>query len=313
MAVMDTPSRSFSIYIRSALLIVLGVLIAYGGYSLFGEKRTSAGLQNDLSRTQSELADRDAKIVTYTAELDSLRQSLALSEENGSELLRELEDERERNDDFERQIKKLNGTVGDLDKLSKTDQELLQKYSKVYFLNEHYSPPRIKEIDNEFLFRKNEPEYIHAQVAPFLEDLLEDARDDGVDLVVLSGYRSFDEQRSLKGVYTVQYGSGANTFSADQGYSEHQLGTTIDFTTTSIGGTLVTSFETTPEFAWLTKYAHRYGFVLSYPKNNAYYMYEPWHWRFVGTDLADTLHDDNESFYDVDQREIDKYLISIFD
>ena len=310
---MDTPSRSWSTYARSVLLIVLGALIAYGGYALFGEKRMSAGLENDLSKAQADIANRDAQIASYAAEMESLKQQYTLSEENGAELLAQLEDERERNDDFERQIKKLNGTVGDLDKLSKTDAELLQKYSKVYFLNEHYVPPEVEKIDNEFLFRKNEPEYIHAQVAPFLEDLLEDAKDDGIDLTVLSGYRSFDEQGSLKGSYTVQYGSGANTFSADQGYSEHQLGTTIDFTTASIGGTLVTSFETTPAFEWLQKYAYRYGFVLSYPKGNAYYMYEPWHWRFVGENLADDLHDKNKSFYDMDQREIEKNLISIFD
>jgi D-alanyl-D-alanine carboxypeptidase len=111
----------------------------------------------------------------------------------------------------------------------------------------------------------------------------------------------------------VTYGSGANAFSADQGYSEHQLGTTFDFTTEGIGGGLVTSFENTPAFAWLKDNAHKYGFTLSYPKDNAYYVYEPWHWRFVGEDLAEDLHEAGKTFYDWDQREIDKYLIKIFD
>jgi D-alanyl-D-alanine carboxypeptidase len=297
---METASRSWKTYLTYALFVLLGASVLYGGYTLW-------------DRTQTELADRNAQIEKYAQELDTLQQAYAVSEENGEELFDQLQDEKDRNDDFERQIRKLTGTVDDLDKLSKLDPELLEKYSKVYFLNEHYAPPRTKAIDSEFVFRKDEPEYIHAQVAPFLEDLLDAAKDDGVDLLVLSGYRSFDEQRSLKGAYTVQYGSGANAFSADQGYSEHQLGTTVDFTTASMGGTLVTSFETTPAYAWLQKYAYRYGFILSYPKDNAYYMYEPWHWRFVGTDLADDLHDDKENFYDMDQREIEKYLISIFD
>jgi hypothetical protein len=44
-----------------------------------------------------------------------------------------------------------------------------------------------------------------------------------------------------------------------------------------------------------------------------YYQYEPWHWRFVGKDLADDLRDDGKYFYDLDQRTIDSYLIDIFD
>ena len=147
---------------------------------------------------------------------------------------------------------------------------------------------------------------------PFFEDMVEDALDDGVELFVVSAFRSFEEQAGLKGAYTVTYGSGANAFSADQGYSEHQLGTTIDFTTTGINGGL-TGFEKTAAYEWLKENAHKYGFVLSYPENNAYYIYEPWHWRFVGEDLARDLHKDGKYFYDLDQRKIDEYLISLFD
>ncbi len=110
----------------------------------------------------------------------------------------------------------------------------------------------------------------------------------------------------------MQYGAGANTFSADQGYSEHQLGTTVDFSSDEIGGGL-TDFQNTKAFAWLEENAHRYGFTLSYPEANEYYIYEPWHWRFVGQELADDLYDDGKHFYDYDQRTIDEYLISIFD
>jgi D-alanyl-D-alanine carboxypeptidase len=73
------------------------------------------------------------------------------------------------------------------------------------------------------------------------------------------------------------------------------------------------NFETTPAYEWLVKNAYKFGFALSYPKDNAYYIFEPWHWRFVGTDLARKLHRDGKSFYDLEQREIDEYLISLFD
>ena len=156
------------------------------------------------------------------------------------------------------------------------------------------------------------PEHIHAEVEPFLEDMLENAEDDGIDIRVLSAFRSYDEQKQLKGAYEVTYGSGANTFSADQGYSEHQLGTTVDLTTPEIGAGL-TGFENTEAYEWLQKYAYKYGFVLSYPEENIYYVFEPWHWRFVGEDLAKDLHDDDEFFYGLDQRDIDEYLIQLFD
>ena len=117
----------------------------------------------------------------------------------------------------------------------------------------------------------------------------------------------------MKSTYKFTYGSGtANAFSADQGYSEHQLGTTVDFTTEAIGGAFA-GFDKTSAYTWLNENAYRYGFVLSYPKNNTYYVFEPWHWRFVGVALATRLHSENRNFYDLDQREIDQYLISLFD
>jgi len=52
---------------------------------------------------------------------------------------------------------------------------------------------------------------------------------------------------------------------------------------------------------------------MSYPENNEYYMYEPWHWRFVGTKLARYLDREAKNFYDIEQREIDTYITSLFD
>jgi LAS superfamily LD-carboxypeptidase LdcB len=262
---------------------------------------------------QEEITLRDTRILELETLLNDTKMMLEDSLEENEDLEDDLRDEKDRNEEFEDQIEKIGSTVGTLDKLSKTDKELLMKYSKVYFLNEHYMPPSLKEMPKEYTQNGNgDPEFIHKEVYPFLTDMLEDAKDDGIDLTIVSAFRSFDEQRALKGAYSITYGSGANTFSADQGYSEHQLGTTMDFTTTNLGGGLQ-GFDTTPAYEWLTKNAHKYGFVLSYPKDNAYYIFEPWHWRFVGTDLARDLHDDNKYFYDVDQREIDKYLVSIFD
>ncbi len=209
-------------------------------------------------------------------------------------------------------VSSISGTVGTLQKLSEVDIQLLKKYSKVYFMNENYTPAHLTILPEDYLYSTNRQEHFLTEAWPSLKNLLDAAKSQGVAIYIKSGYRSFREQKSLKSSYSMTYGAGtANAFSADQGYSEHQLGTTIDFITTGTRGNLY-GFDTTPSYQWLLGNAHHYGFILSYPKGNAYYMYEPWHWRYVGVKLATYLHDNSLHFYDMDQRDIDKYLIDTF-
>ncbi len=311
-------------FLQTHLKTILGILliISFGGIALLSIRLKEAETQilsytekNRMSaqEMQDAIALRDARVLELEALLNDTKNMLQETLGENENLEDDLRDEKDRNEEFEDQIEKIGSTVGTLDKLAKTDKELLMKYSKVYFLNEHYMPPKLRELPKSFTQNGNgDPEFIHTKVHSFLTDLLEDAKDDDISLLVVSAFRSFDEQRALKNAYSVTYGSGANTFSADQGYSEHQLGTAVDFTTLELSGGL-TGFDTTPAYEWLLNNAHKYGFALSYPKDNAYYVFEPWHWRFVGTDLARDLHNDNKFFYDVDQRELDKYLVSIFD
>lgn len=274
-----------------ALTIILFLL-------LIGTSYLGFTLKENLEQTKQELSETKTNLDNKQTENEQLNEALLA--------------EQKRNADFENQIMEITGTVGLLEKLSKIDPELLQKYSKVFFLNEHYVPPKLREISAEFRYPEDKEMKIHASVWTFLKDLLQAAKMNDLDLKVVSAYRSFSEQSSLKSTYTVTYGYGANQFSADQGYSEHQLGTTVDFTTSTLGG-VYSSFDQTEEYEWLTENAYKYGFILSYPKNNSYYQYEPWHWRFVGESLAKQLHRENKYFYDLDQREIDEHLAEIFD
>lgn len=282
---------------NSPLLLYAGcvavVILLAGEIFLFVEYR-NAKAQNATfaSSTAQLLLTLEQKSVSLSDEVYAARQSIeAIQERVGG-----FED-----------------TLGTLEKLSKTDPELLQKYSKVFFLNEHYAPPRLAAVEKAYLYDENRTERIHAQVLPFLEDMLNDAKDDDIELFVKSAYRSFNEQSTLKSAYTVTYGAGsANQFSADQGFSEHQLGTTLDFISTGQNGSL-SGFDKTEAYQWLLEHAHEYGFVLSYPPNNAYYIFEPWHWRFVGIKLATSLHRREKYFYDLEQREIDTYLANLFD
>ncbi len=214
---------------------------------------------------------------------------------------------------YQQEVGNISGTVSDLEKLTKTDPELLQKYSKVFFLNEHYSPARLTELPDNYEYLESRHSKISTEVWPYLDNMIKASIADGLELYVYSAYRSFDEQNAIKNQYSIIYGSGtANQFSADQGYSEHQLGTTIDLITTGIGGTLE-GFDKTMTYKWLLGNAFKYGFVMSYPDDNGYYVFEPWHWRFVGVKLATKLHNEEKNFYDLDQREIDEYLIHLFE
>ncbi|PIR86162.1 hypothetical protein COU14_00415 [Candidatus Kaiserbacteria bacterium CG10_big_fil_rev_8_21_14_0_10_44_10] len=295
--------------LQNTLTVLLALATLGGGAFIYWQDKehneTVATLEGTIDTRNKELAFKESVI-------DELSNQLEMTSEELSDTVDRLSGEKERNDEMEDQVRELAGTVSDLDKLSKTDKELLQKYSKVYFLNEHYIPESLREIDDEWKYSEDSEHQLHSKVIPFFEEMMEDALDDGIELWVTSAFRSFDYQSQLKGSYTVIYGSGANAFSADQGFSEHQLGTTIDFTTRGLNGGL-SGFQNTEAYKWLIDNAHKYGFTLSYPEGNTYYVFEPWHWRFVGEELAKDLNREDAHFYDWDQRKIDQYLLHIFD
>ncbi len=310
-----THIMSKSSYIRPLILLTSGaslILLGTTGWLYYERAQQKAKIETLQLDRNYFLLENASTTERLQAEAETASTTIATLTRERDELMEKLAREQDKNSDFERQISRISNTVGRLDKLSKTDEELLQKYSKVYFLSEHYVPSRLKTIDSKHLAPGRQEQYFHADALPFLNRLLTAAEDDGITITVVSAYRSFETQAELKGAYTQTYGSGANTFSADQGYSEHQLGTAIDFSTPDLGGTLG-GFGDSEAYAWLKENAHKYGFILSYPQGNSYYVYEPWHWRFVGQDLAADLKAGGANFYDWDQRKIDEYLIEIFE
>ncbi len=323
----EEKKESFFIeYLPVITLITLPILLLLFGYLWYSGYQYKQAQEIRYSETKAEVQEgfeTQAQLLASTTE--AFNNSLRIIEENLSltkseslaladALEKTLNAEQKKLASLQEETEKIGGTVDTLEKLSETDSELLQKYSRVFFLNEHYVPSDLSEILNKYLYSERETKYFHTGALPYLTQMIDDALTQDEVLYVRSAYRSFNEQDNLKNGYTVVYGEDtANTFSADQGYSEHQLGTAVDLITTGLGGILSINFETTGEYVWLQDNAYKYGFVLSYPENNEYYAYEPWHWRFVGTELAKKLHDENIYFYDMDQRDIDDYLISIFD
>ena len=115
----------------------------------------------------------------------------------------------------------------------------------------------------------------------------EDAKNDGVYLIFLSGYRSINLQKeifySLKSIRN-QNASERARVSAPPGYSEHSTGFAIDIGDANKRETdFEVEFENTDAFKWLKKNAAKYHFRLSFNRNNKNVDYEPWHWRYEGS------------------------------
>lgn len=123
-----------------------------------------------------------------------------------------------------------------------------------------------------------------------LAALRDAARAAGHRLVIVSGYRSYAQQEATF-AYWVSVGGYEQALrtSARPGHSEHQLGTTIDFGDGSAAPWEYADWATTPTGGWLAQHAREFGFVMSYPAGRSpvtCYDYEPWHYRWVGRDVA---------------------------
>ncbi len=155
--------------------------------------------------------------------------------------------------------------------------------NKTYSLPEDYNPGLDPETESAF------------------NRLSEAAANEGLDIWLASGFRSFDDQNRIYNNYVDDYGqASADTFSARPGHSEHQTGLAIDV------NTIDDSFAGTPEALWLEEHAHEYGFIIRYPKGKegiTGYKYEPWHIRYLGVEKAQEVYNSGltlEEFLGID-------------
>ncbi|WP_413176142.1 D-alanyl-D-alanine carboxypeptidase family protein [Anabaena azotica] len=119
------------------------------------------------------------------------------------------------------------------------------------------------------------------------QQMAQAARSAGVILAPISGFRSVKEQEQLffnVGAQRNQTPAQRAALSAPPGHSEHHTGYAVDIGDGAVPATnLQATFENTKAYQWLQANAARFGFEMSFPKNNVQGVsYEPWHWRFVG-------------------------------
>lgn len=170
--------------------------------------------------------------------------------------------------------------------------------SKTYPLsNDAYRPTDLVLPDIPQRQDKSQDERSVRQViAPDLVSMVNDAKAQGYDLMVGSGFRS----KELQSVYynSILKASGqavADKQSALPGKSEHQTGLALDIAYTDMSKCyLEICFGTTPAGKWIAANSYKYGFIIRYPEDKTeitQYQYEPWHIRYVGKPLAKALHD----------------------
>lgn len=138
---------------------------------------------------------------------------------------------------------------------------------------------------------------LRQETATALENMIATAKNENVNLLLASGYRSYQLQVSVYNGHVLKLGqSGADKESARPGASEHQTGMAVDLGATSRECELEICFANLPEGIWLAENAYKYGFILRYPEGKydiVGYDFEPWHFRYVGVELATEMHNQN--------------------
>jgi len=172
--------------------------------------------------------------------------------------------------------------------------------NKQYKLPENYNPTDLVYPDVRFLFdEKIEKRMMRKEAAAALERMFEAAEEDGIMLAGVSAYRSHKTQTALFQRYVKKDGmEKALTYSAYPGTSEHETGLAIDVSGSSGKCAVADCFADTKESDWLKKHVFEYGFIIRYPEGKEKitgYQYEPWHLRYVGTEVSKAIGESGDS------------------
>lgn len=158
-----------------------------------------------------------------------------------------------------------------------------------------YIPENMVIPNVNFSFEGDSPKkYLREEAASALEELFQAAKNEELDLLATSGYRSYQTQKNIFEHKAGAMGEkAANMLSAYPGQSEHQTGLAMDVTCSQASFSLSESFGELKEGLWVKENAHKYGFIIRYPKGKediTGYSYEPWHLRFVGKEPANYIY-----------------------
>jgi zinc D-Ala-D-Ala carboxypeptidase len=172
--------------------------------------------------------------------------------------------------------------------------DLLTLVTRQYGLSRDYEPADLVPLAGYFpvAVTLGFPNSVRQVIIAPLQQLIADMQAAGLAPTIISGYRSYSAQAIAWTKWLNYEGDRGGILSAPPGHSEHQLGTTVDFGSPELDNEFHTYFYRTGEGLWLAENAHKYGFTLSYPRRAfdlTGFYYEPWHFRYVGVELATRL------------------------
>jgi len=181
------------------------------------------------------------------------------------------------------------------------DDDLLVLVSREYGLSRNYKPDDLVPLSDYFppAVTLGYPTEVRYVIIEPLNQLVEAMQAAGLSPLIVSGFRDYAAQAIAREKWVEQYPEWAHNLSAPPGHSEHHLGTTVDFSSPDlpemVGEDFIQfhpAFARTDEGAWLASNAHQFGFTMSYPADSmeeTAFWYEPWHFRYVGVELATRL------------------------
>ena len=179
-------------------------------------------------------------------------------------------------------------------KVVKNPNDTLVLVNKNNKLKNDFIPNDLIKLDLNY---SNDEKYLKKEAALAFYKLSSDAKKLGYRIIVVSAYRSYTYQEKLFDYYVKEKGIDyALNCSAKAGHSEHQTGLAIDVEGSNFDYDL---FNESKEFEWMKNNAYKYGFILRYPKGKediTGFKYEPWHYRYVGKDVAKYIYEKNITF-----------------
>lgn len=160
--------------------------------------------------------------------------------------------------------------------------------NKYYKLDKDYEPEDLTVINSKFA---SGTQKLRKEAADKFEEMASAMLKENLKIYAGSTYRSYSYQEGLYNRYVKKDGfKEAETYSARAGYSEHQLGLAVDI----VNGKWNYLSEGDKEYTWLINNSYKYGFILRYPHESEYitgYVFEDWHFRYLGIDLATKVHE----------------------
>lgn len=193
-------------------------------------------------------------------------------------------------------------------KVIQNPSNIVALVNKQYALPSSYIPADLMRPNVPFPFgdQKIEKSYLRKEAARALEKMFAQAKRENIELFGVSGYRSYKRQQEVFSAEVNRVGEKKAVLAvAIPGFSEHQSGLAMDISSPSVNYDLTESYGNTKEGKWLVANAHRFGFILRYPKGKEQvtgYQYEPWHFRYVGIQAATDIFERNltlEEYFNV--------------